>query len=528
MKELWSIITFSLLLVLSAYGSMPAPHACPAEAQAQEIASPSHIAEAARPEVPANQQNQIATETAKTIFSYFEKNGGQAPGDVLFMAQGPGLSLFFGVDGAAMSFASAAAQEEQSPRYGKISALRRRKDLAASKKNTAVSTLKMKFAGAAAAREAIQGEDELPGKSSYLMGNDPQKWRRGIRHFASVRYRQPYPGTDVIFHANDYGELEFDFLVAPGADYQDIKLQFEGEQALRIDGKGKLVIQAPQASFVQHRPIIYQMRNGSRYPVEGGYKQVAEHTIAFQIGDYDRSSPLIIDPKLVYSTYYGKARDEDTMSLAVDESGRAYVAGTYGPVNWPHIFVARFSSQGKSLEAVAYIGGNCGDYVSQIDLDGNGNVSFTGQTCSGDYPVKNAYQSTPGSVQDDGSCPLTAIVSKLNNALDGYVYSTYLGSQGNNGSGIALDKSGNSYVLGDTLSSDFPTTSGAGLVYSSYLGGTSYDEAGAVAIDRLGNAYIAGTTTSTDFPTKNPYQKKLGGGDDAFLAKISEPIVFLR
>jgi hypothetical protein len=254
---------------------------------------------------------------------------------------------------------------------------------------------------------------------------------------------------------------------------------------------------------------------------------------------------------LVYSTYLGGGVDEG-FGIAVDSSGSAYVTGyTYStafPTKNPlqanlagdaDIFVTKFSPDGTALVYSTYLGGSNLDQAFGIAVDTSGNAYVTGQTASTDFPKVNAFQPAYGGGTAD------AFVAKLNPDGSALVYSTYLGGSGSEGSlsRIALDNSGDAYIVGSTDSTNFPTANaiqsaragpgdnafiaklnaaGNGLVYSTYLGGNSLNLGFGIAVDASGTAYIAGQTWSGNFPTVNPFQGSLHGTDDAFIAKIVE------
>jgi hypothetical protein len=272
--------------------------------------------------------------------------------------------------------------------------------------------------------------------------------------------------VDLVYYGNQR-QLEYDFVVEPGANPQQIELSFDGAKRLRLDTDGDLIVSIAGGEVIEHKPVIYQDIHGTRRRVAGGYTQRNGHTVGFKLASYDHRRSLTIDPSLEYSTY---------------------------------------------------LGGSNFDQGSRIALDSSGNAFVTGDTNSNDFPsTAGAFQTTSGGNVD-------AFVSKLNSTGSALVYSTYLGgSSYDYGFGIAVDSSGNAYATGLTTSSDFPTTAGASqttfgggrgdafvsklnssgsaLAYSTYVGGTNYDYGYGVALDSSGNAYLAGGTYSSDFPT---------------------------
>jgi len=383
----------------------------------------------------------------------------------------------------------------------------------------------MRLVGANPNAEA-RGVEELPGKSNYFIGNDPSKWRTNVPNYAKVEYRDVYPGVDLVYYGNG-GQLEHDFVVAPGADPRAIRFAVEGAEKMELDARGDLVLHASGTEARFRTPVVYQEAGGLRQEVAGGFVlrgqsafRNPQSEIAFQIGSYDPSRPLVIDPVLVYSTYFTVGQ-----AIAVDLSGNAYVCGG-GTVK-------KIKADGSALVYSSVIAGaGC----TGVAVDASGNAYVTGSTNSTNFPTASPLQSTHGGGYD-------AFVAKLNAAGSALVYSTYLGgSDADRGYGIAVDSSGNAYITGQTSSTNFPTVgplqatnsgnydafvaklnaAGSALVYSTYLGGSGYDYGYGIAVDSSGNAHVAGQTWSTDFPTASPLQASFGGGiEDGFVAKLN-------
>jgi hypothetical protein len=429
------------------------------------------------------------------------------------------------------------------------------------------SILRLKLLRANPAAKVI-GVNELPGKSNYLTGNDPKKWRTNVPTYGRVRYENIYPGVDLVYYGKKGGQLEYDFVVAPGADPGAIALaidaggQVSSEQnaaggsrpsvvggprragpvatdhaprttgstqskiqnrksktssSLRIAANGDLIVTAEGEEARFHKPVVYQaeLRVESQESRVEGRQRTTDH------GQRTSANPKskIQNPKLIDGRYVLKSGGEVTFEIAPYDRTRPLIID---PV----------------LSYSTYLGGSDMDYANAIAVDPSGNAYVTGYTASIDFPLANPLQSSPGfGVCTDGMANFpcfNVFVTKLNPAGTALVYSTYLGGNSEDyATGIALDASGDAYVTGYTNSTDFPvqnalqaenaggwdvfvtelSADGASLIYSTYWGGSSDDIGTGVAVDSSGNAYISGYTDSPDFPvTPGALQANYGGG----------------
>jgi hypothetical protein len=533
----------------------------------------------------------------------FEANAGQADAEVKFLSRGPGYALFLTPAEIVLSLRGASGQSSsvERPSAGEAEEGKRGKGeketgLAASGQRSVVGSQVSVASGqlpvasdqsnptqhathhpedasrlsplaaplplgtsrsvrlrleAANPAPTLTPLDALPGAVNYFRGSDPTQWRTNVTTFAKVRYEQVYPGINLIFYGNQR-QLEFDFVVAPGADPRQIALTFEGAEKLELDDNGDLVLHVGDAEIRQHKPHVYQLINGEKRDIAGGYvigkdsdgidgiyrieeeaddatadvaalwrapqhsqaertlwpssdqsstmskrfegggaRQSAATPVTFALADYDPTQPLVIDPVLSYSTYLGGTGDDYAFGIAVDLAGNAYVVG---------------------------------------------------QTISTDFPTVSPVQSSHGNGNSD------AFVTKFSPSGD-LVYSTYLGGDCHEYAyAVALDSDGNAYVTGTTCSQQntFPlvnplqpgsagdwdgfvcklNATGTALVYSTFLGGTLRDNPWGIAVDSSGNAYVVGGTTSANFPTLAPLQPGFGGKSyynfgDAFITKIN-------
>jgi uncharacterized repeat protein (TIGR01451 family) len=424
----------------------------------------------------------------------------------------------------------------------------------------------MRLSGGDARAEAVASMP-LPGRVHYLRGNDPRKWTTHVPMSRRVRYREVYPGIDVVYYGRQ-GQLEYDFIVAPGAAPSAIELEFEGVETLGLNEEGDLLLFAGGREVRLLRPVIYQEYDHGRELVAGGYVLEGERRVRFRLADYDAERPLVIDPVLTYSTFLAGINVDEAFGVSVDAQGHTYVIGYTWSDDFPttagawdescgtggecgdtqgfDVFVTKLSADGSSLVWSTFLGGTAGDIGHDIVVDGSGRAFLTGETRSTDFPVTpDALQSVPGASPFNQDAFVTIL------SADGadLVYSSYLGGSGNENhttdySGIALYSADLACVTGVTESSDFPTTAGAFgstlngprdvfvachdfggatpvRTFATFLGGNGYESAGGIAIDPIGNVYVGGTTSSTDFPTSaGAFDSTLSGNDDAFAAKF--------
>jgi hypothetical protein len=473
----------------------------------------------------------------------FEANQGQSDKQVKFLSRGPGYALFLTPTEAVLSLQAGPGQRGKKASLLPVST--RPKD-APSK--AAVLRVRLEHANR---NPKVSGLEELPGKTNYFIGNDPARWRREIPRFGKVKYRQVYSGVDLLYYGNQR-QLEYDFVIAPGADPTQIELSFDGAERLRVDADGNLLVSIPEGEIVEHTPVIYQDLDGMRRRVAGGYELKSRHTVAFKLAAYDSRKRLTIDPSLAYSTYLHGSTGDNGNAIAVDSSGNAYVTGITNSSDFPTTpgalqptsgggaFVSKLNKRGTALVYSTYLGGSGGGGADGegIAVDSSGNAYVTGSTHSSDFPT------TAGALQSTSGGGFDAFVSKLNSTGTALVYSTYLGgSIDDYGFGIAVDSSGNAYVTGYTDSINFPTTAGAlqttygggyadvfisklnsvgtALVYSTYLGGKGGDVGDGIAVDSSGHAYVTGYTVSINFPSTPGAFETITGGLTTFVSKLN-------
>ena len=409
----------------------------------------------------------------------------------------------------------------------------------------------------------IQPLDELSARTNYFVGSRDH-WHTGVRTYAKVKYGGVYPGVDVVYYGNQ-GQLEYDFVLRPGADPRTIRLRFDGASHLAVTPDGDLVFSAPGGQVMQKRPAIYQQDavTGVRRQVSGRYVLLSRNTVGLRLDAYDRARTLVIDPVLVYSTYMGGSNTDQINAARMDANGLLYLVGQSntngGSVSFigdlPAVgnyyqpnsngltdaFLAVIDTTGANgdygLVYFSYLGGSSIDVANNLQLDPQGNVYIVGTTNSTDFPIVGNSVQTTGAATT--SSAYVAIISPQIAGSGGLLYTTFLGGTVGNtqGNGIDLDASGNIYVIGTTKASDFPVTpsayagvifglqdtflcefnpGNASLIYSTFLGGEADDWGISIIVNRANHlVYFAANTVSAEFPLgPNSYQINRKGASD--------------
>jgi Beta-propeller repeat len=475
---------------------------------------------------PSRDLAKVKESYAKIPLS-FVANLGQADKNVKFVSRGSGYSLAL----APNTFTLAVAAQRNKSNEGSTSVLQ--------------ATL---LGGNAAAK--VSGFEQLLTTTNYFIGRDPRHWKTNVPNYAKVKYAGVYPGVDLVFYGNQ-NHLEYDFTVAPGVNPDVIALGFAGITDLRVDEKGDLILRTNAGEIRQTRPIVYQQVDGARRIIPASYLVKEKKQIAFQIADYDRSKPLVIDPTLAFSTFLGGNGNDRVNGIAVDAAGDIYLTGDTSSTNFPvtpgafdtvktnldtDVFVTKMNAAGTALIYSTYFGGGGSmDSGRDIAIDAAGNAYISGASDSSDLPTTpGAFRSTPvGSDETDG------FAMKLNATGTALVYSTFLGPI--IAGSIAVDSAGNAFITGQA-NGDYPTTPGAfqttsagsseafvtklnatgtALIYSTFLGGSGFDSASDIAIDAAGNAYVTGTAQAGFPVTPGAFQTTFGGVNDAFVTKLN-------
>lgn len=494
------------------------------------------------------EQDAVIARKARLQESYgklplsFEANQGQTDGSVKFLSRGSGYSLFLTSTEAVLRLRTV---DDEARNEGKDTLAA----FSTKSRDSKSQALRMKFAGANPAPQVV-GAEELPGKVNYLIGNDSSKWRHNVPTYSKVAYSGVYPGVDLVYYGNQ-GELEYDFIVSPGADHRVIAVDIQGADSASIDAQGDLVLQIGEHEVRQRRPIVYQEVRGVKKEITSSYTLTNQHLVGFEISSYDKTQPLVIDPVLEYSTYLGGSDFDLGQGIAVDAAGNAYVTGLTFSSDFPttpgaydttwnthsnDVFVTKLNAAGTNVVYSTFLGGSGDETGEAIRVDATGNAFVTGSTPSSDFPT------TPGAYDTIWNSSHDAFVTKLDASGANLLYSTYLGGSDHDFPlGIAIDVAGNAFVGGYTDSANFPTSAGAfdtswngreafvtkldaagaNLAYSTYLGGTNEDMGTGIAIDGAGSAYVTGFTFSSDFPTTaGAYDTTREAFHDAFVTKL--------
>ncbi len=406
------------------------------------------------------------------------------------------------------------------------------------------STLRMSFLGSNL-NPVSAPREPLPGKVNYFIGSDPSRWVRDVPTYGRIQYQNVYDRTDVVWYGNGE-QLEFDFVLHAGADPNRLSVRFDGALKLALEPQGDVRIDLKGGSLALRAPKVYQEIDGSRKQISGRYVLRDSNELAFQLAGYDKSRALVIDPSLVYASYYGT--DLTPASIAVDSAGNLYMGGSTSaqfqevvnsiqpaPLGTRSGFLTKFDPTGGTVLYSTYIGGSGDDSVQSIAVDASGEVVATGSVSSTDFPVTNA------AVQPAAGGNGDAYALKINASGNAFVYSTYLGGSGpDNGTGIAVDSSGDAFVTGSTYSEAFPTTAGAyysgdsssgaafvvklspagSELFSTLLGPRTYGQA--ITVDQQGDAYVCGYASAASFPNNPPGRYRANKGSyNAFVVKLS-------
>jgi hypothetical protein len=490
-------------------------------------------------------ESPIAVNASAQLPLSFIANAGQANSDVQFQVRGAGHTIFFT---ASEIILSATEQVED---------------------QLVSSVVRSQLVGANP-NPSIVGLNPLPGVANFLLGNDPSQWYTNVSTYGGVVYQNVYAGIDRVFKGTE-GELKSEFIVAPGADPGQIRMNFSGVESIQLRDDGALVLQTPLGELIEEAPYIYQEINGQRQVVQGAYILLGNNQVGFTLGTYNPAYTLVIDPVLEYSTYLGGngasftglgVTSNEIAAITVDNTtGSAYLTGftpstnfpttadAYDPTfndNFPFLigdaFVTKLNPTGTGVEFSTFFGGSLFDTGVGLTLDNTGNIYVVGATNSLNLPTVNPFQANFG-----GGLDVDTFVAKFNPTGTQLLYSTYLGGNQRDGAfNIVLDGPDSVYISGQTSSTTFPVTANAfqatyngnqdgfitklnlnaapanQLQYSTYFGGNGFDSANYIALTSPNNVYITGDTNSLNLPvTGQPLLSTYNGGTlDGFVARL--------
>lgn len=521
--------TFGIAALLAAVVAMPtSPPADPAGIQDTRGLSAGRVA----PAVKGHHQNSMP---ASRLPLYFEANRGQGDPGVRFLGQATDYALFF-TDRAVAIAPRAPHSQNRDDVVGQAMTMPLRMELVGTNPHP-----------------RVRGLDRMPGTVNYLRGHRSSDWISNVPTYGRILYENISPGVDAVFYENQR-RLEYDFLIAPGADLDDVGVTFRGHMDERIDSAGNLILRTPGGEVVHLAPRAFQVFGGVRHEIPASYV-LETGRVRFSVPTRDPLRPLVIDPVLEYSTYLGgSSGSEIARDIAVDHEGNAYVTGSMNSPGFTttpgsfqpesrggnDAFVAKLDPTGKTLVYATYLGGSVDDQGYAIEVDSSGSAYIAGHTGSADFPTVGPYQAVRRESVD-------LFIAKLNPSGSALQYSTFLGADRMEfANAIAVDASGSAYVTGFTDSWEFPNTdgalhppsgalgtadvflvkmsaSGSTLIYSARFGGTEDELGQGVAVDSSGNAYVAGIAGSLDFPTTagSAQTQRAGGDSDAFVVKIT-------
>jgi len=463
----------------------------------------------------------------------FEMNQGQTGSEVKFLSRGSGYTAFLTTGGMVLSLRPSAVVTAP----GSV-VLRAGGN----------ATVQFTLVGATQSPTVV-GEDPQPGRVNYFFGNDPTKWHTDVPTYGRVRYKNVYPGIDLLYYGNRR-QLEYNFEVQPGSDPRRIQFEIRGARQIELDPEGNLVLRLGNGEIHFQSPIVYQQSNGQRTPVGGAYVMTDPTHVAFQVAHYDSNQPLVVDREASISLRMPSQRQLAEQVVEQNErTGRSGITGMTEPPapynlslrsSLQHPDVTRPPAVSPVLVYSTYLGGSGTDQAAGIAVDSAGSVYVAGYTNSVDFPL-----ATLGALPKNKN---HVFVAKLDPAGANLIYADYIAGNGDDyGVGLVLDGANEVYVTGSTASSNFPvvkayqsqqpgpyagfltkvSADGSSLLYSTYLGGSTSDQPTGIAIDGFGQVHIAGYTASQNFPVANAYQGTASAnqagiyGDYGFLTKFS-------
>ncbi|MEP6794628.1 MAG: SBBP repeat-containing protein [Saprospiraceae bacterium] len=485
----------------------------------------------------------------KSDHQFFIENKGQWPNEVHFLTRIDGLDAWITTHGVVYDFYKLKQRSHTDANLHDANHFTQNQKFEEKEKDRFghVVNITLKNANASSTSKGIEKSTAY---YNYFMRNDRDKWISEVALYQEALLRDVYDNIDERYYFES-GNIRYDFIVKPNADPGQIQMAIEGSLQTFINEKGDLVFTTRFGEVKQAGLFTWQEKNGVKQKVVSRFEKDDHGIVSIQVGIYDRSKPLIIDP-LVYSTYIGGSSFDDANAIAVNESGNAYITGSTSSATYPttagaydesytgnsDVFVTKLNNSGSALVYSTFIGGSGYENAYALTIDGSGNAYITGTTASTDYPVTGgAYDLSINGLHD-------CFVTELNSNGSALIYSTFFGGSAyDEAYAIAKDANGNVYVTGETESTNYPTSggalstvkqgfwdsfvttfnsSGSALIYSTYLGGTGEDFGFGIAVDVSNNAYVTGYTDSSDYPTTaGVFDETFNQADDVFVTKLN-------
>ncbi len=396
-------------------------------------------------------------------------------------------------------------------------------------------------------RVIIEPVGQSVSKANFFSGNDPTRWRTGVDAYPAILYRGIYDGIDLKVYGNGR-DIEYDWIVKPNADPTQIRLCFQNVKEAKLDSEGNLQIETASNRFFHRRPVAYQMIKNKKIKIEATFKKLERNLFCFSLGEYDPEHELIIDPLITqFATYLGGAGEEDMcFGETVDRDGFVYLCGRTDSLDFPlsgaiqdsksradDCFVCKLDPAEGKLLFSTYLGGHGDERAYRVAVGPDNSIYVVGVTYSGDFPVVDPLQGDHHGNGDAFVCRLSANGGRL-------IYSTFLGGSGYDAAkGVAVDGNGDIYLTG-VAAENFPlngpvmgfqgagdvfavklAADGQSLIYSTCIGGGSYDSGTQICVEEDGSAVLVGITDSPGFPVVDGWQARHGGGRDTCIVKLN-------
>ncbi|RPI46027.1 MAG: hypothetical protein EHM59_08575, partial [Betaproteobacteria bacterium] len=443
----------------------------------------------------------------------FELNQGQSDAAVDFLARGAGYAIFLTGDGAVVALQGVDASQDS-------------------------AAVRMQWLGSNSDPAPI-GIDAQAGVSHYLIGDDPDAWITDVPRYARAEYHDVYAGIDLAYYGRD-GALEYDWIVDPGADYAAIRMGYAGIDGLRIDAAGDLILALGDVELVQKAPYAYQRIGDAIHVIDSAFVQLDATTVGFTLGAYDPSLPLVIDPVLAYSTFFGGSAHDAALAVAADADGNTYVAGRSASADFPleqaldpenaragilgrmDAVIVKLDADGLPVYST-YLGGVRNDEAYGLAVDADGQVVVVGSTSATDFPVTDgAYQT-----DFDGSAA-HGFIAKLSAAGDALLFATLDGAFGQSRAlrDVKIGADGLLYVVGNTFTGQDNgylavfSADGSARLAARVILGDSDTRLTALEVDPTGAVFVAGSTQASDVATAGALQTELASTTDAYIARF--------